>query len=108
MILVDAANGLNLGYQYLKLVNKSLNYEFNIENILNEIIIVRAFTFYQMLNIIINENPEFVIQYINNSNNKVQIIIVDFLHTLIILSNKINTKDKCRNFSFNRDFKEIG
>ncbi|MDN5846474.1 MAG: hypothetical protein L0H53_09400 [Candidatus Nitrosocosmicus sp.] len=95
-ILVDAGSGNNLGYVYLDLVNKSLNGQFDIDKILDQIIIARAFTFYQLLNIIINEIPKLIDEL---RNCKIQIIIMDFLDTLFSSSNRI--KSKKSDFKYN-------
>jgi hypothetical protein len=103
-IIIDAGNGNNLGHIYLKLANKSLNFEFNLERILEEIIIIRAFTFYQMLDIIINEIPDYL-RTLNN-NYKIQIIVLDLLDTLLTSSHKFDTTDRDSHLSFSRDFKD--
>ncbi|WP_458720403.1 hypothetical protein [Candidatus Nitrosocosmicus sp. R] len=102
-IIIDAGNGNNLGHLYLKLVNKSLDFEFNLERILEEIIIIRAFTFYQMLHIIINEIPDYLLTL--NNNYKIQIIVLDLMDTLLTSSHKFDTTDRDRHLSFSRDFK---
>lgn len=86
-ILVDAGNGNNLGYIYLNLVNQSLKDEFDVDKVLDNIITVRAFTFYQLVNIIINETPRLLYQ----PDCKIQIIILDLLDTLLSNSKKIKT-----------------
>ena len=103
-IIIDAGNGNNLGHLYLKLVNKSLNFEFNLERILEEIIIIRAFTFYQMLDIIINEIPDYLLTL--NNNYKIQIIVLDLLDTLLTSSHKFDTTDRDSHLSVSRDFKD--
>lgn len=103
-LLVDAGNGNNLGHIYLNLIKKSSYEDFDIKEILKQIVVLRAFTFYQMLNIIIKEIPKFICQY--DSNCKIQIIILDFLDTLIESSNcSIASKDKNSHFRSERDFK---
>lgn len=82
-ILVDAGNGNNLGHVYLDLTRKASIEGFDIKEILKQIIVLRAFTFHQMLDTIINEIPKFICQY--DSNCKIQIIIIDLLNTLIFL-----------------------
>lgn len=103
-IIIDAGNGNHLGQLYLKLANKSLNFEFNLERILEEIIIIRAFTFYQMLDIIINEIPDYLLTL--NNNYKIQIIVLDLLDTLLTSSHKFDKTDRDSHLSFSRDFKD--
>lgn len=87
-ILVDAGNGNNLGYLYLDLIKKSVKNEFDVDNILEQIIIVRAFTFYQLVNIIINEIPKLLYQL---NNCKIQIIVLDLFDTLLSSSSSSPT-----------------
>jgi hypothetical protein len=96
-ILIDAGNGRNLGYIHQNLVNQSIKKGFKINKVLDNTIIVRAFTFYQLANIIINEIP----QFINSLDCHIQIIVIDLLGTLF----KTNSK---RNSEFNpkKDFNE--
>ena len=102
-ILVDAGNGNNLGSMYLSLIKKSSSENFDIKEILKQIIVVRAVTFYQLLNIIINEIPKFIYQL--NDNCKIQLIVIDFLNTLLESSHTIRTKDKHNYLRSERDFK---
>jgi len=101
-ILVDAGNGNNLGHIYLNLVHKSLTYGFNIDEVLDQIIIVRAFTFYQLLNIIINEIPRLILKL---DNCKIQIIVLDLLDTLFSPSHRVKTGDNNSYLRTQRDFK---
>ncbi|MGN6823438.1 MAG: hypothetical protein ACTHJ7_11815, partial [Candidatus Nitrosocosmicus sp.] len=57
-------------------------------NLLDNTIIARAFTFYQLANIIINEIPKLT----DNLNCKVQIIVIDSLDTLFSYSTISNNK----------------
>ncbi|MGN6629128.1 MAG: hypothetical protein ACTHKJ_04535 [Candidatus Nitrosocosmicus sp.] len=57
-------------------------------NLLDNTIIARAFTFYQLANIIINEIPKLT----DNLNCKVQIIVIDSLDTLFSSSTISNNK----------------
>ncbi|MDN5847424.1 MAG: hypothetical protein L0H53_14260 [Candidatus Nitrosocosmicus sp.] len=102
-ILIDAGNGNNLGYLYLEIVKKSSSGAFDIKEMLDQIIIVRAFTFYQLLNIIIHEVPKFIHQF--DGNCKIQIIVMDFLDTSFESSHTIRTKDKHNYQRSERDFK---
>lgn len=94
-LLIDAGNGNNLGNIYLDLVKKSSTDEFDIKEILKQIVILRAFTFRQMLNILMNVVPQFIYQL--NGNCKIQIIILDLLDTLIESSNRsiVSKNDNC-------------
>ena len=87
-ILVDAGSGNNLSHIYLHLVNKSLREEFNIYKVLDNTIVVRAFTFYQLANIIINEIPNLIDKLACN----IQIIVIDLLETLFSSSTVSNNK----------------
>lgn len=103
-LLVDAGNGNNLGCIYLDLVKKSSIEGFDIEEILKKIVVLRAFTFYQMLNIIINEIPKFIYQL--DKNCKIQIIVLDLLDTLIEASSRsIVSKDNNGRLRSERDLK---
>ncbi len=103
-ILIDAGNGNNLGYIYLNLVNKSLKDGFDIDKTLDKIIISRAFTFYQLANIIINEIPKLMFRL----DGKIQVIILDLFDTLppssYIHYNKIKTVDKKYHLNPKSDF----
>lgn len=103
-IIIDAGNGNNLGYIYLELVKASPIDGRTIKELLKQIIIVRAFTFYQLLNIIINEIPKYIHEP-DNHNDKIQIIILDFLDTLQSPTHKINTKDEYSRLNYESDFK---
>ncbi len=103
-ILIDAGNGNNLGYIYLEIVKKSSSGEFDIKKKLEQITVVRAFTFYQLLNIIINKVPKFIRHQLDG-NCKAQIIVVGFLDTLLESSHNIRTKDKTSQLRSERDFK---
>jgi hypothetical protein len=100
-ILIDAGNGNNLGYAYLNLIDESLKNEFDINKVLDKIIIVRAFTFYQLVNIVINEIPKLIQQLVDC---KIQIIILDLLGTLLSSSNKIRTNGKDNYTNVKNDF----
>lgn len=103
-LLIDAGNGNNLGYIYLDLVKKSSDEEIDIKEFLKQIVVLRAFTFYQMLNIVINEIPKFIYQC--DSDCKIQIIVLDLLNTLIESSSRsIVSKDTNSHFKTERDFK---
>lgn len=90
-ILVDAGSGNSLGSVYLELVNQSYAGEFSINEILKNIITVRAFTFYQLLNIILKEIPK---QVSLSQDNQTQIIVLDLLDTLISSSSKFFNKNQ--------------
>ncbi|MER5174294.1 MAG: hypothetical protein ABJB76_09850 [Candidatus Nitrosocosmicus sp.] len=109
-IMVDAGNGNNLQYLYLNIINRVSADDdalFNIDDILNSIIIARAFTFCQLANIIIEEIPKLI----QKLDGKLQIIILDLLNTLFpsspsssYLNKKIDYKESER-FIYNSDFK---
>ncbi len=86
-ILIDAGNGNNLGYIYLDLTKLAIQKEIDINSLLDSIMIVRAFTFYQLSNILINELPTLLTQ----TRNKLQIIVLDLFDTLVSNS-RIKTK----------------
>lgn len=88
-ILIDAGNGNNLGGIYLELVNQALKKEIDLDNILDKIIIARAFTFYQLANILIHQLPKMT----REIGNQLQIIIVDLFDTLVSSSSISKTKD---------------
>lgn len=86
-ILIDAGSGNNLQFLYLNLVNRSFSLSnstmlVNIDNILDNIIVARAFTFYQLANIIIKEIPKII----QKLDNRLQIIVLDLLDTLSLSS----------------------
>lgn len=87
-ILIDAGSENNLQFLYLNLVNRSLSLSadntmlVNIDNILDNIIVARAFTFYQLANIIIKEIPKII----QKLDNRLQIIVLDLLDTLSLSS----------------------
>lgn len=93
-ILIDAGSGNNLGCLYLNLVNQAIKKEIDINNILDRIIITRAFTFHQLANILIYELPKVV----KEIGNKLQIIILDLLDTLVssTVKSKIKTFENKR------------
>jgi hypothetical protein len=96
-ILIDAGSGNNLASIYLHLTNKALKEEFNIHRVLDNIIISRAFTFYQLANTIINEIPNLI----DNLRCKVQIIVIDLLETLFsssLISNNKRTREDLKHF----------
>ncbi|MDQ6723341.1 MAG: hypothetical protein M3Z01_03640 [Thermoproteota archaeon] len=90
-ILIDGGRN-NLGYLYLdliKLSSKEHQQQFNVNQLLDNIIISRAFTFYQLANIIIKELPKLI----QKLNCKIQIIVLDVFDALFSLtSNKVKSK----------------
>ncbi|MBA3749328.1 MAG: hypothetical protein H0X03_00235 [Nitrosopumilus sp.] len=91
-ILIDGG-GNNLGYLYLELVKSSVKEQFDINQLLDNIIISRAFTFYQLANIIIKELPTLI----KKLNCKIQIIVLDIFNTLfssVSSPNRIKSKLK--------------
>jgi hypothetical protein len=91
-ILIDAGNGNNLGSVYLNLTKLANEKEINIDILLDSIAIVRAFTFYQLANIVVNELPKFI----DRLDNKIQIILLDLFDTLVpstLLKTKKEFKD---------------
>jgi hypothetical protein len=95
-ILIDAGNGNNLGYIYRNLIRQSIRTGFKINKVLDNIIVVRAFTFYQLANIIINEIPILI----NKIDCNIQIIVIDILDTLS------KTKGKNSKYNLKKDFDE--
>ena len=87
-ILIDAGSGNNLGHLYLNLVNQAIKKAIDVNSILDRIIIARAFTFSQLANMLIYELPRMAIEM----GNKVQIIILDLLDTLV--SSNVKTRMK--------------
>jgi hypothetical protein len=85
---------------YLNLIRLSLTYEFELDKVLDQIIITRAFTFYQLLNIIINEIPLLLYR----SDHKIQIIVLDLLDSLLSNSRKIRMSRKNNNWNIKNDF----
>jgi hypothetical protein len=77
-VLIDGG-GNNLGYLYLKLIKLSVKEQFNINQLLDNIIISRAFTPYQLTNAIVNELPVLS----KKLNCKLQIIVLDIFDTLV-------------------------
>ena len=105
-VLIDAGNGNNLGYIHQNLIEKSIKTGCNINKVLDNTIIVRAFTFYQLANIIINEIPRFM----NKIDYNIQILVIDILDTLLSSSSsskriKTNRKDN-NNYDLEKDFDE--
>jgi len=96
-ILIDAGNGNNLGYIHQNLINQSIKKAFRINKVLDNIIVVRAFTFYQLANIIINEIPKLI----NKIDYQIEIIVIDLLDTLFKTNRKNNNK-----YNLKRDFDE--
>jgi len=87
-ILIDGG-GNNLGCLYIDLIKLSVKEQFNTNQLLNNIILSRAFTFYQLANVIINELPILI----QKLNCKIQIIVLDILDTLFSSStNKVKSK----------------
>ena len=74
IIIIDAGNSLDF---YL-FVNFARQYGLDIKSILRQIIVSRAFTVYQLTNLIINEIPEIIQRY----NSKV-VIISNFLEMFL-------------------------
>lgn len=105
-ILIDAGNGNNLGSIYLNLTKLTIAKEIDINILLDSIMIVRAFTFYQLANIIINELPKFI----NQIGNKIQIILLDLFDTLVSSSSSSmkKTKDNSNSRSSNEIEDNIG
>ena len=83
-------SGNNLAYIYLHMVNRSLEYKFDIYKVLDNIIVSRAFTFYHLVNIVINEIPKLIDKLYCN----MQIIVVDLLETLFLSSTISNNKKR--------------
>ena len=83
-ILIDGG-GNNLGYIYLQLIKLSVKeqQQFDINRLLKNIIISRAFTLYQLANTVINELPALI----QKLNCKIQIIVLDIFNTLFSVSN---------------------
>ena len=95
-ILIDAGNGNNLGYVYISLINRALKSEFDFRKVLDNTIITRAFTFYQLANIVLKEIPTLM----KRLDGNIQIIVMDLLGTLNSSSliepskqNKADSKD---------------
>lgn len=92
-ILIDGG-GNNLGYIYLDLTKLSIkehkqNQQFTMNKILDNIIISRAFTFYQLANIIIKELPILI----QKLNCKIQVIFLDIVDALLSpSSNQLKSK----------------
>ena len=87
-VLIDAG-GNNLGYLYINLTKMSVKEKFNTNNILNNIILSRAFNLYQLANVLINELPTLI----QKINCKMQIIVLDMFDTLLSpLANKVKSK----------------
>jgi hypothetical protein len=100
-VIIDAGNGNNLSRIYLELVQKSMSIDFDINRLLNQIIIVRAFTFHQLLNIIINELPRLLLRL---QDYKIQISVLDLLDTLIS-SNRFKSNEGVDQWKSKQDFK---
>ncbi len=104
-ILIDAGNGNNLGSIYLNLTKLAIEKEIDINILLDSITIARAFTFYQLANIIVNELPKFISQL----GNKIQIILLDLFDTLVSSSYSIKkAKDNSNSRSSNGIEDNIG
>jgi hypothetical protein len=87
-ILIDGG-GNNLGYLYAGLTKLSVKERFNTNQLLGSIMLSRAFTFYQLANVIINELPPLV----QKLNCKTQIIVLDIFDTLFSpLANRLKPK----------------
>jgi hypothetical protein len=88
-IVIDGGSGNNLGYLYLKLMKLSVKEQSNINQLLDNIIISRAFTFYQLTDVIANELP----MLIKKLSGKLQIIVLDIFDRLVTPStSKIKSK----------------
>ena len=90
IILIDSGSGNNLISIYLRSTSKALKEEFNFHKVLDNIIIIRAFTFYQLANIIINEIPKLI----DNLNCNIHVIVVDLLETLFSSSFFSNIRNR--------------
>jgi hypothetical protein len=101
-ILIDAGNGNNIGCIYLELVNQAIKKEVDLDNILDRIIIARAFTFYQLANILIHQLPKMT----REIGNQLQIIIVDLLDTLVS-SSPINKMKDCRENDYSPSYNAL-
>jgi hypothetical protein len=97
-ILIDGG-GNNLGYLYVKLTKLSVKEQFNINQLLDNMMISRAFTFYQLTNVIINELPILI----RKLNGKLQIIVLDMLNTLV---NPSTSKTKSKSIKNVSDIEE--
>jgi hypothetical protein len=87
-ILIDGG-GNNLGYLYLKLIKLSVKEQFNINQLLDNIITSRAFTSHQLTDAIVNELPVLI----KKLNCELQIIVLDIFDTLVTPStSKIKSK----------------
>ena len=91
--------GNNLGYLYVKLTKLSVKEQFNINQLLDNMTISRAFTFYQLTNVIINELPILI----KKLNGKFQIIVLDMLNTLV---NPSTSKTKSKSIKNVSDIEE--
>ena len=107
-ILIDAGNGNNLGSVYLNLTKLANEKEINIDILLDSIAIVRAFTFYQLANIVVNELPKFI----DRLDNKIQIILLDLFDTLVpstlLKTKEFKDNDCCYSGSSNEIEDNIG
>ena len=95
-ILIDAGNGNNLAYIHQNLIRQSIRTGFKINKVLDNIVVVRVFTFYQLANIIINEIPILI----NKIDCNIQVIVIDLLDTLS------KTKGKNSQYNLKKDFDE--
>jgi hypothetical protein len=87
-ILIDGG-GNNIGHLYAGLTKLSVKERFNTNQLLGSIMLSRAFTFYQLANVLINELPPLV----QKVNCKTQIIVLDIFDTLCSPSaNKVKPK----------------
>lgn len=105
-ILIDAGNGNNLGSVYLNLTKLANEKEINIDILLDSIAIVRAFTFYQLANIVVNELPKFI----DRLDNKIQIILLDLFDTLVpstlLKTKEFKDNDCCYSGSSNNEIED--
>lgn len=87
-ILIDGG-GNNLGCLYIDLIKLTVREQFNTNQLLNNIILSRAFTSYQLSNVIINELPTLI----QKLNCEIQIIVLDIFDILFSSStNKVKSK----------------
>jgi len=92
--LIDGG-GNNIGYLYPRLTKLSVKEQFNINQLLDNIIISRAFTFHQLTNVIINELPILI----KKLNGKLQIIVLDIFDTLVTPSTRKTKPKSIKNVS---------
>jgi hypothetical protein len=87
-VLVDAG-GNNLGYLCINLTKMLVKEKIHTDKILDNIMLSRAFTLFQLANVLINEVPALI----QKLNCKMQIIVLDIFDTLLSpLANKVKSK----------------